>query len=80
MYSQLPAGPQPRRNQVRVGVPGEQQDLKRQHASVPDSGSAAKPRQNVLSDDQLYLEEQEGAESDRQANQKGVGAVTESSV
>jgi hypothetical protein len=50
---------------MRVRVAGQQASLKEQQATGPDRGSAAKPRQDVTSDQGLDLEQKKSAEKDR---------------
>lgn len=45
-------------DEVGVAVSSQQQNLKEQHAGRPEGECAAKPRQNIVGDDGLYLEEE----------------------
>jgi hypothetical protein len=45
-----------------VAVTAQQQYLKYQQAGVPHGRTPAKPRQNVLANDQLNLKQQEGTQ------------------
>ena len=47
---------------VRVGVAAEQRHLEEEHATGPDRGRSAEPRQDQLGDERLHLEEQKRAE------------------
>jgi hypothetical protein len=49
---------QPAVQSVRVSVPDKQHDLKEHHAGCPHRGTAAEPRQYLLSDDWLHQEKQ----------------------
>ena len=56
----------PERSQpMRVRVAGQQAGLEKQQATGPDRGSAAKPGQDVTSDQGLHLEQKKSAEKDR---------------
>ena len=58
---------QMRRETVGIGVAREQQQLEEQHAGGPHRRRAAEPRQDALGEDQLHLEQQEGAEKNGDA-------------
>jgi hypothetical protein len=60
---------------VGVGVAAEQGELKKEHAGGPDGRGAAEPREQALAEDELDLEEQEGAEADRGGEEGEVGAL-----
>ena len=49
---------------VRVGVPAQQGHLEEEHATRPDCGRSAEPRQNQLGNERLHLKEQKRAEQD----------------
>src|SRR5579863_1259453 len=53
--------------QVPVGVAAQQQHLKKKHAGDPYGGGPAKPRQDVLADDQLDLKQQQRAKKNGEA-------------
>ena len=50
---------------VRIDVAGEQQHLEKEHADRPHRRAAAEPGQDDLGDERLHLEEQEGAQENR---------------
>ena len=52
-----------------VRVTGQQAGLEEQQARGPNSGSSAKPRQNVTSNYRLQLEKKKGAQKDRDRKQ-----------
>ena len=60
---------------VRVEIAEQQGHLEEQHAGRPYRSRAAEPRQDHLADQRLDLEEQEGAEENRQPVMKGQAQV-----
>jgi len=52
---------------VGESVPGQQHTLEKQHAGSPHTRASTKPRQNVLGDDQLKLEQQESTYENSEA-------------
>ena len=48
--------------QMGKAVAGSQQDLEKQQARVPDSGTASEPGQNVFSQNRLHQKQQESAQ------------------
>ena len=60
MNEHLRAGPQPPNHEVHVGISGEQQQLKEQHAGGPHGGRATEPRQDQLRNQRLRLKQEEG--------------------
>ena len=50
-----------------VRVARKQQHLKKQHARCPHRRRTAKPRQDVLANQELHPEEKKGAEKNRNA-------------
>ena len=61
---------EPRANEVRVGVAGEQRDLEEDQARGPHRRGAAEPRQDLLGDDGLDKEQQERRQQDRRGEQQ----------
>ncbi len=59
---------------VGIGVPDEQRHLEEQHAGRPDGGGTPEPRQQPPGEDELDLEQQEGAEENGEAEARGGGA------
>ena len=47
---------------VRIGVAAEQRHLEEEHATGPDRGRSAEPRQNQLGNERLHLKQQKRAE------------------
>ncbi len=68
MQERLLARVQTATQNVRVGITAEQQHLKEQHAAGPNSGPAAKPREDVLAEKKLDPKEQKRAEKDGEPN------------
>ncbi len=60
----LPAGGEPPHDEVRPGVAGEERRLEEEEAGRPDRRGAAVPREELLSEDELHLEEQQRPEPD----------------
>ena len=56
--------------QVGVAVAEQEQQLEEQHAGGPHGRGAAEPRQDLLADDELDLEQQAGADADRGGEQE----------
>ena len=65
MQHELTAGLQIGAGQVGIQITAKQDDLKEEHRRGPHRRAAAKPRQDELADQRLYLEEQERAGEDR---------------
>ena len=55
---------QPVHDEVGVRVAREQRRLEEDEAGRPDGGRSAEPRQDLLRDDRLHQEQQEGADED----------------
>ena len=64
----LPAGTisEPGDQDVGVGIPGQEANLKKQETGSPDGGAAAVPRQDVPGNDRLNLKQKESAQEDRE--------------
>src|ERR1035437_5884801 len=60
MHHHLAARLEPARSEMRIRVAAQQQHLEEQHAGGPNPGAAAEPRQDILADKWLNLEQQEG--------------------
>jgi hypothetical protein len=52
-------------HQMGVQITSQEKDLEEQHARGPHGRAAPEPRQNRLTDDGLYLEQQKSAHKDR---------------
>src|SRR2546421_12462042 len=60
MQNGLGARPEPARTKMGIRVAAQQNELKKEHAGRPHAGPAAEPWQDILADQRLHLEQQEG--------------------
>ena len=60
----------PPRQPVRVRIAGQQRDLEEHHAGGPHRRGPAEPRQDLLGDDRLHQEQQEGGQQDRRGKKR----------
>ena len=63
--SRLPPNREPRRDEVRVRVPGQQACLEEQHARRPDRWRSPEKREHHLREHRLNEEQQQGADEER---------------
>ena len=64
-YDRLPSRSEPAGQQMGIPVAGGQQNLEKQQAGGPDSGTAAEPGQDVFGEERLNQKQQECAQEDR---------------
>src|SRR5690606_22194344 len=62
MQPRLMPGPKPGRDKMGIGVASEQQHLKKKQTGRPHPRTAAKPRQDVFSNQRLDLKQEKGAD------------------
>ena len=67
-------------DEVGIQVPQEKQELKEQYASSPYGQTPAKPGQDILSDQGLYLKEEKRAQGDGQYIEKHTVSLSRPAV
>ena len=66
VHQRLAARRKPARQEMGVGITAHQEHLEKQQASRPHTRPAAKPRQDILANERLNLEQQESSDKDRE--------------
>ena len=70
MNEDLPAEGGPLGQSMRISVPGEKQPLENKHANRSNGRSASEKRQDLLSEQQLDLEDEKRAGEDRDSKRR----------
>ena len=73
MNDGLPSGPETADGGMSVGVSGQKQRLKEDHAGGPGRRRPAQKRQHHFSDHRLHEEQEKGADEERDGEKQGHG-------